>query len=240
MDPHVKVHYVRNKGVSNKKTCVLLLIKYPEEGYVKSRLEKHICGKIVVEIYRNFILDILTMLNSSKIPFIILFSPMDALKKFESFLGTKYEYVPQKGNNLGERLKNGFAYVFNKEFINAIALASDIPDLSEEVLHEACATLENSDVVIGPSPDGGYYLIGFKRTTFFPEIFEKIVWSSNTVFQETIERLKKVKRKVHILPLWSDIDTLEDLRGFFKKCYKTSSNPSKTITYILQHKEILN
>lgn len=153
-------------------------------------------------------------------------------------LGTKYEYVPQKGNNLGDA--RAFAYVFNKEFLNAIALASDIPDLSEEVYHEACATLENSDVVIGPSPDGGYYLIGFKRTTFFPEIFEKIAWSSNTVFQETIERLKKVKRKVHILPLWNDIDTLEDLRGFFKKYYKMSSNSSKTITYLLQHKEILN
>lgn len=231
---------MRSRGDSNNKTCVLLFSKYPEEGKVKSRLEKHICGKIVVEIYRNFVLDILSMLNRSNIPFIVFFNPIDALKKFESWLGTKYEYLPQIGNNLGERLKNGFVDVFSKDFRNVIILGSDIPDLSEDILFEACAALENSDVVIGPSSDGGYYLIAFKRTTFFPKIFEKIVWSTNTVYSETIERLKKGKRKVHILPLWSDIDTLEDLKAFVNKYYKIKNNSSKTIRYLLQHEEILN
>ena len=189
--PHVKVHYVPTKKDSKTKTCILLLLKYPEEGYVKSRLAKQIRGTIVVELYRNFIFDILSMLKNTTLPIIILYSPPNAQKKFERMLGTHYEYIPQKGNNLGERLKNGFTHVYNKAWINAIALASDIPDRSEDIVLEACATVKNKDVVIGPSPDGGYYLIGFKRTTFFPEIFDKIAWSTNTVFQKTIERVKK-------------------------------------------------
>ena len=240
MDHHVKAHYLRNRGYSNKKTCVLLLVKYPEEGNVKSRLAKHICEKIVVEIYRNFVLDILSMLNKSNIPFTVLFHPINALKKFEVWLGTKYEYVPQIGQNLGERIKNGFLNVFTKDFSNAIVLASDIPNLTENILLESYVAFDNSDAVIGPSPDGGYYLIGFKRDSFFPEIFEKMVWSRNTVFNETIERLKKAKCKVHILPLLPDIDTLEDLKVFVKKRNTATYDSSKTMKYLPQHKEILN
>jgi len=223
----------------NKKVCILLLIKYPEKGRVKSRLAKAICGKIVVEIYRNSVLDILSVLARLNSSFMILFHPAAALRKFERWLGTKYEYIPQIGNNLGERLKNGFVDVFAKNYTNVIVLASDVPDLTKEVIREACEALDDSDVVIGPSPDGGYYLLGFTRSTFFPEVFEKIMWSKDTVFDDTLERLKKMKRRVHILPLWRDIDTLEDLKVFVEKNKKNTTSSSKTIKYLLEHKEIL-
>jgi rSAM/selenodomain-associated transferase 1 len=219
---------------------VLLLVKYPEEGKVKRRLAKHIRGSFVVEIYRSFVLDVLSMLERSHIPFCVLFHPLDALEKFEGWLGTRYEYAPQIGGDLGERLTNGFTRIFAENVGKAIALASDVPDVSEEVLHEACAAFDESDAVIGPSPDGGYYLIGFQRATFYPDAFKQMAWGGNTVFHETRERLQNVKRKVHVLPLWRDIDTLDDLHAFVTNRNRQTYHASNTIRYLLRHKEIFS
>jgi rSAM/selenodomain-associated transferase 1 len=213
-----------------------LLVKYPTEGQVKSRLARQLSGNLVVALYRNFVIDILSTLTRSGIPFLILFHPMDGRKKFESWLGPHFEYLPQRGNTLGERLKNGFAHAFASGCRNAIALASDVPDVPVEVLHEACAALGKSEVVIGPSPDGGYYLLGFRRSTFTPEAFDDIPWGQSAAFRETMKRVRNVKRSVHLLPQWRDIDTLEDLAAFVDKYADNTLCPSTTLRYLRRHK----
>lgn len=218
--------------------CILLLVKYPEKGKVKVRLARRIGDDFVVELYRNFVLDSLSTLKRSGISFVICFYPADTLEKFKTWLGAHYEYIPQRGKDLGERLKNGFVDVFSRGFMSAMAIGSDSPDLPEDILEEAQEALEMHDVVIGPSPDGGYYLIGFKLNKFLPEAFDGITWSTEVVFRETIERLKEVGRDVFILPPWNDVDEFDDLKGLGKRNSNFCS--SETMKDLLQHREILN
>lgn len=222
-------------------TCIFLLVKYPEKGKVKVRLAKQVGDEVVVQLYKNFVLDTLSTLDSSGISFILCFYPKVALMKFERWLGSRYEYIPQRGMNLGERLRNGFMDVFSTGFSRVIALASDSPDLPEKILLEACAALQTHDAVIGPSLDGGYYLIGFQQNTFFSDTFKGIRWSTKSVFNGTIDKLRKGKRSIHILPCWADIDTCEDLKNVAEK----SKNPnfhssSKTMKYLLHHTNIIS
>ena len=89
-------------------------------------------------------------------------------------------------------------------------------DLPEEILQEAIIALEDHGAVIGPSPDGGYYLIGFTQETFSPKTFEAVTWSTAKVFKETISKLKDQRQSIRILPKWSDVDALADLQGLIK------------------------
>jgi len=118
-------------------------------------------------------------------------------------------------------------------------MGSDSPDLPEEVIIEAREALEIHDAVIGPSLDGGYYLIGFKSNAFLPKAFEGITWSTDAVFRETMARLKEAVRDVFILPPWNDVDTFDDLIGLCKSIRNPNFSSSETMKYLLQHIGIL-
>ncbi len=156
--------------MSDKK-CMLLFIKFPEKGTVKSRLAKDIHEDSALSLYRNLVLDILKTLETGKYQLKLCFYPPDALDKFSAWLGKGYAYMPQKGKDLGERMKNAFRETFSQGFAKVLLIGSDIPDLTRTIINEAYE-FDNYDAVIGPSLDGGYYLIGFKHDTFSPEIFE--------------------------------------------------------------------
>lgn len=215
------------------------MVKYPEKGKVKVRLSRETDETFAVDLYRNFVLDELSMLERSSIPFVVCFDPADAMKKFKDWLGSEYEYLAQRGEDLGERLSNGLSDAFSMGVENAIVMGSDIPDLPEKILLEACAALETNDAVIGPSPDGGYYLIGFQKTAFLPSVFKGIAWSTETVFRKTVEKLRRVGSSYYTLPSWADIDTLRDLENLFERSVDSVFSSSKTMMYLSQHREML-
>jgi len=225
-------------GSSGTDVCALLLAKFPECGGVKVRLARQVGDDAATELYRNFVLDSLSMLNRSGIPFLICFHPADSLDRFRAWLGIRYDYMPQRGRNLGERLRNGLLDALSRGFRGTMAIGSDSPDLPEAIILEARDALQVHDVVIGPSPDGGYYLIGFKSDAFLPEPFEGIAWSTATVFRETMKRLKGGGRDVFILPPWNDIDTYDDLKAFGMRNSRCSS--SQTMRYLFKHGDMLN
>jgi glycosyltransferase A (GT-A) superfamily protein (DUF2064 family) len=101
-------------------------------------------------------------------------------------------------------------------FKRVVLIGSDIPDLSLEFIEEAFTSLKEKDAVIGPSLDGGYYLIGFKDQTFSSEVFKGIPWSTERVFEKTREILEREGRTVHFLKPLRDIDTIQDLRNFLR------------------------
>jgi hypothetical protein len=211
-------------------TCLLLFVKYPEKGKVKSRLSKEFGEDTVVLLYEAFALDVLETVNKGKCWFTVCFHPPSAQEKIASWLGKSYQYMPQNGSDLGEKMKNAFAGAFSEGFEKVILIGSDIPDLSKEIIDEAFAC--NGDAVIGPAADGGYYLIGFNRDTFLPRIFEGMQWSTASVFERTMEIFRKHSYKVHILPQWRDIDTSEDLRAFHERNKNTAFVHSRTMVFI--------
>ncbi len=227
-------------GIANKSDdrCVLFFVKYPKEGEVKERLSAALGETMTVELYRNFVLDLLSTLEKLGSRFWICFYPDNLQEKFKRWLGMQYCYMPQKGEDLGQRMKNSFIQAFAEGFQRVIIIGSDIPDLPGTIINEAFLFLETHDAVVGPSFDGGYYLIGFRYNNFSPRVFEGINWSTDTVFQETMKILKKAGCKIHVLPEWRDIDTLADLKDLFQRNRDTEFKSSRTISYSLKYEKM--
>ena len=157
---------------------------------------------------------------------------------FRKWLGNSYIYLPQRGDDIGERLKNSFIEVFSQDVGGTIVIGSDIPDLSERIVNEGLVALNSHDAVIGPSPDGGYYLIGFRRDTFMPEVFEGITWGSEAVFEQSIGKFFERDIDLKVLESWPDVDVYEDLVDLFERNVKTSFYSSRTMEFLRQHLEI--
>lgn len=191
---------------------MLFFIKNPEKGKVKTRLASAVGGEMAVRLYKRFLLEMLSTLNKGTFLFYLCFYPADGLEGLRKWLGQDYLYMTQQGEDLGERMKNGFIEAFAMKFKRVVLIGSDIPDLPLEFIEEAFTSLQEKDVVIGPSLDGGYYLIGFKDKKFSARVFEGIHWSTESVFEKTLKVLKQEGLTVHTLQPLRDIDTFEDLR----------------------------
>jgi rSAM/selenodomain-associated transferase 1 len=211
---------------------ILLFIKYPEPGRVKTRLASAIGKENATEFYRNSILDTLLKLESTGCPLRICFLPENKEEALISWLGDGYQYSPQKGEDLGERMKVAFMDAFSEGYDRVILPGSDLPDIPSSFFKESLDALNTHDVVIGPAWDGGYYLVGFKRHSFCPDIFEGMEWSTDGVFQETLARLNKQRKKTYILPVWHDVDTYEDLVRLMRGLESADSTNSKTMTFL--------
>jgi rSAM/selenodomain-associated transferase 1 len=216
------------------KRCVILFVKLPEKGRVKSRLALQVGEDVAMRLYENMVLDVIDMLKRGRIPFRICFTPPDARDQLTGWLGREYDYLPQTGDHLGNRMEEAFAGVFSGDVEEMLLIGSDIPGLTTEVIEEAFTELLTNDAVIGPADDGGYYLIGFRKKSFEPGIFHDIVWSTSTVFRETMDKLHDALLKVHILPELTDIDTLEDLRTLLSQVKGPQSEPSRTRSFLAQ------
>jgi rSAM/selenodomain-associated transferase 1 len=218
---------------------IFIMTKFPEVGKVKMRLAESVGEEAATSLYRCFIQDTLTIVQSLDIPFHIAVHPPKSVEEFQEWLGPSFQYIQQKGMNLGKRLQNGFLAMFQKGYRQVIALASDSPDLPPEIVQNAISSLQTYRVVIGPASDGGYYLVGFSSDSFIREVFEDISWSTETVFQETLSRVESVTSKVYVLPEWSDIDTKSDLRQFYEVYQLQPSKKLHTMNYLHSHPKLL-
>ena len=216
----------------SKNNCLLLFVKSPVKGQVKTRLANQTGGDFAVKLYKCFVEDTITLIDNLNVHLKICFYPSHCGSNFSKWLGEKYTYIPQVGHNLGERLKNAFKNAFEQGFTKVVAIGSDSPDLPEEFLRQAFKELESYDAVIGPGSDGGYYLIGFCSASFLPSVFDGIAWSTSEVFNQTIEIINKYKLKKHLLPEWHDIDTRSDLEKLITRNKDTAFIKSKTAAFI--------
>ncbi len=198
--------------------CLLFFIKNPEKGKVKTRLAAAIGDKMAVKLYKRFLLEMLFTLNRGTFLFYLCYYPENSLNDLKDWLGDHYLYMPQSGQHLGERMKNGFLEAISMNFKRVVLIGSDIPDLPLEFIEEAFGSLLEKDAVIGPSLDGGYYLIGFRDKTFSPLAFDGIHWNTENVFEETLRALEQKGLAVHTLQPLRDIDTVNDLR--IRELYK--------------------
>lgn len=217
------------------KRCVVLFVKLPEKGRVKSRLALHVGEDMALRLYENMVLDAIDMLKRGRFPFRICYTPQDARDQMTGWLGQEYDYQPQTGGDLGDRMEGAFVRVFSGDIEQVLLIGSDIPGLTTGVIEEAFTSLLTNDAAIGPADDGGYYLIGFRKNTFFPGIFHDMAWSTSAVFRETTDRLHEVSRKVHLLPELTDVDTVEDLRTLLSRAGGPQSGPSRTRSFLAQH-----
>lgn len=126
-----------------------------------------------------------------------------------AWLGNDYPWLPQQGDDLGERLNHSFHRCFLQGHTPIILAGADCPLLDTTILQQALAELANHEVVLGPALDGGYYLIGLNRPQ--PQLFSAMNWGETGVLAETKHRCQQAKLSVALLPILSDIDLPADL-----------------------------
>jgi len=216
------------------KRCVILFVKLPEKGRVKSRLAQRMDEDLVLRLYENMVLDTIDLLTRGRFPFRVCFTPPGARDRMMEWLGRGYRAFPQIGDDLGDRMENAFEHVFSEGVEDALLIGSDIPGLTTEVMDEAFIALQKNEAIIGPAGDGGYYLIGFKKGSFEPVIFHDMVWSTKTVFRETMDKLHNASLKVHILPELTDVDTVEDLKTLMSQVRGPAPETSRTRSFLEQ------
>ena len=202
--------------------ALAVMAKAPVAGSVKTRLVPPLTHKQAAELYRALLLDQLEHLTSlQSADLYVAFTPTDSKAVIENIVPAAYQCFPQRGGDLGQRMKDVFAELWRRGHRNLILIGSDLPPVPIDTLHEGFVYLSPSDkrVVLGPSHDGGYYLVGMSQPV--PEIFFGMTWSHNHVLAETTEKLARLDIDFHLVREWFDIDTVEDIEHL-----RTATDPS--------------
>ena len=184
---------------------LIIFAKKPEMGSVKTRLAKSIGEENALKVYLKLLEYthvIADKVNASKKVYFNKISHIDILDYY------KFSKEVQKGMDIGEKMEN--AFLENKDFEKVVLIGSDCFEINEDIIEDAYIALEDHDCVIGPSRDGGYYLIGANSTVDLP-IFKEKEWSTENVLLDTILDLKKHDLSYYLLPELTDIDQEQDL-----------------------------
>jgi uncharacterized protein len=205
-----------------KKTDNLLIvfIKYPRPGFVKTRLSRHIGNERAAEVYKRtaeIVLTNTTFSESAKKTYdiTIWFTPLDDEQCIQRWLNFNGPLLPQEGNDLGARMVHALQRGFDDGYKHVIIIGSDCPYISQTIITMSFAELDKNDVVLGPAYDGGYYLIGMKKP--IPDVFQDIDWSTDKVLHQTLDQLDSLHVAYAFLPVLRDIDTIEDLHYYARR-----------------------
>ncbi len=202
-----------HKTQGQAKTALFVMVRSPVAGVTKTRLAVSIGAEKAAEFYRA--LAAVVLRRMAKLPdhvqsYVFLDSPDPG--DIATCAGHGFNSRVQVGDDLGDRLQNAFRTVFDEGAASAIAIASDTPDITEASVEEAILCLRANDVAIGPSHDGGYYLLGLNRPA--PRLFHDVEWGTDSVLSRTLYLASESGLKVHLLPVLIDIDRYDDLKAW--------------------------
>lgn len=190
----------------NTENALIIFIRNPILGKVKTRLAKSVGDETALNIYQ-FLLD-KTKEATQHLPCDKIVFYSEEIINNDIWDTAIYQKKLQVGADLGAKMNHAFESCFKNNYKNVVLIGSDVFDLKESHLEEAFEQLEKKDVVMGPALDGGYYLLGLKKK--HPEIFINKNWGTSTVRKNTMKHLEK--ENVHLLPMLNDIDVIEDLK----------------------------
>ena len=192
------------------KQALLIFVKNPEIGKVKTRLAATIGNEAALVIYQELLLHTVSVTERMPVNKFVFYS--DHVEQEDVWNNKHYRKEVQEGVDLGERMKNAFASAFQKEYNKVVIIGTDCPDLNAEIIMNAFDHLQSDEIVIGPAEDGGYYLLGMKQV--YSDLFENLQWSTNTVLSDTLKVCDELDLKYQLLPVLSDIDEERDLQAF--------------------------
>lgn len=187
--------------------AIIVMAKVPRAGMVKTRLRPFLSDAQCAELAVCFLKDTVAKAAQITSNIIVAFSPAEDRKEIAALLPLDIILIEQKGLNLGEKLASAIRGSENRGFNPVITIGTDSPTLPLNILRSAVESFHNSktDLVLGASSDGGYYLIGMRK--LIDELFENIAWSSESVYRETVENARRSGIKnLRELPVWYDVD----------------------------------
>lgn len=193
----------------NSENLLLIFIKNPIPGKVKTRLAKDLGEEKAVKYYKKLLK--ITRKESEKTDAVKWLCYGDFINENDNWTKEVFVKKQQFGNNLGDRMSSFFKEGFESGFKRIVIIGSDCPDLVSSDLDQAFKILAKADAVIGPANDGGYYLLGLSKNV---NLFQDKEWSTESVFKDTLEDFKKENLTFEILAEKIDLDTVEDLKNF--------------------------
>jgi uncharacterized protein len=197
------------------KNALIIFIKNPQLGKVKTRLARTMGDEKALDIYNE--LTHITRENAKILRAVkrhVFYS--DFIDKTDGWSSKLFEKWVQIGEDLGARMANAFSEIFKKQEKVCI-IGSDCPTLSPAIIQQAFEALDTHDFVVGPSTDGGYYLLGISKSVdAFQFVFENMEWSTETVLAETVKRISGKGKSLYFLPELTDIDEEKDWIAFQK------------------------
>jgi len=192
------------------KNLLIIFAKTPEPGRVKTRLLPILSPVEAASLHESFILDTLSYTKPLPLQRAMACTPTPDHPFFrQCTVEPPLLFVQQEGKDLGERMKHAMEWGFSKGFEKILLIGSDTPTLPARFIQEGLHLLDTRPWVIGPSTDGGYYLIGGKAP--LPGLFSGIRWGTDEVLIKTLEKLERQKTSCHLLPFFYDIDRPKDL-----------------------------
>ncbi|MEY2562680.1 MAG: uncharacterized protein QOH88_873 [Verrucomicrobiota bacterium] len=214
------VHRVLDPGKPHqipKGLCALaVMTKAPRAGKVKTRLTPPLTPEEAAALNICFLRDTCAAISSAtgegRARGIAVYTPVGEEAAYAGILPEDFELVPQRGDAFGERLSFATEDLLSLGFDSVCLIDSDSPTVPQEAFGEAARVLSENEnsVVLGPSDDGGYYLIGLNK--LYRQLFENIDWSTERVLPQTIARAKEIGLEVHLLSTWYDVDDRATLR----------------------------
>jgi rSAM/selenodomain-associated transferase 1 len=195
----------------SKSIALVLFVKNARRGHVKTRLASFLGDEMALKIYLALcerVRDVCLHFPGTCYVYYSEFVPEEEDMWSDSFFIKKTQSTSP---DLGERMKSAITELC-PSYESVLLLGTDIPHLTIDILKDASQALNENELVIGPSLDGGYYLIGMKETHEF--LFDDMIWSVDTVLDESIQRAIKNKLYYHLLKPLPDIDTFEDWKKY--------------------------
>lgn len=191
----------------------VVFAKYWQPGAVKTRLAAAMGADPAAALYRVFLETLVRRLSPLAGVRQLRFTPFEHRRAFVDLANGGWQVEEQGGGDLGSRLQQCCTEAFQRGLRRVLILGSDSPNVPLDYLQSAAELLNRFPVVLGPSDDGGYYLVGVSGTV--PPIFEEMTWSTPDVWAQTVTRLQENEVPFAELPAWYDVDELNDVERLF-------------------------
>jgi hypothetical protein len=214
---------------------VIVFAKFPLPGRVKTRLAAGTNTNFATGLYSCFVQDIFTQLSTLTVSLELSLGFEHDQSEISAWIPQKKIITFQSGATLGDRMSNAFRNAFSKGCERVILIGSDAPDLPITIYNEAIHSLRSSDMCLGPSEDGGYYLIGFNRKSFTDMIFKYINWSTPTVLEESKSRINSTGLSCAFLHPWNDNDELDDVISLYSRLKETPETCPISLAFLQDH-----
>lgn len=189
------------------KNAIILFTKNPELGKVKTRLAKTIGAERALAIYKKLLNHTQSIVDEIDVDKFVFYS--DTIIENDQWNSGKYHKKKQHDGDLGQRMETAFQEVFELGYQSVCIIGSDCFELTSTIIIEAFDQLNRNDTVIGPTFDGGYYLLGMKK--LHESLFQNKIWSTASVYTDTSKDFEKLSLSFYNLIQLSDIDEEKDL-----------------------------
>jgi uncharacterized protein len=219
--------------------CTLVIMaKAPQSGKVKTRLAPHLPASAVPGFYRCLLDDTLALARSLKTVQVAIMCPAADVNELAAVAGDDVRVVGQIGDGLAAGLTSVFEHFVNGGRHRTIAFNSDSPHLPPSVLDAAFAMIASHDVVVGPTHDGGYYLVGAKAQ--HPSLFEHDGMGTTSALERLLSRARALGLSVGFTPSFYDIDVASDLMQLAAELRNSPSRAPKTAAWLAEWKQSID